>query len=46
MNSKTAVQMDRSVPQIAEQIVEALRIIPQELVLQRAAGESDVCANF
>ena len=31
--------MDRSVPQIAEQIVEARRIIPEEFVLQRAVVE-------
>ena len=33
MNPKTAGQMDRSIPQISEQIVEAPRIIPQEFVL-------------
>ena len=40
MNSWTAGQMDRSVPQIAQQIVEAPRIILQEFVLQRTAGEA------
>ena len=39
MSSKTAGQIDRSVAQIAEQIVEAPRIIPQEYVLWRAAVE-------
>ena len=39
MNSRTAGQTDRSVPQTFKQIVEARRIIPQEFVLQRTAGE-------